>query len=76
MSQPACVSNTCAECRQERLALEHLNNLPSNRLEEVQHLVGQRDKQQELAEALQPLELWVILEEYRTPVERQAITND
>lgn len=62
-AQPACVSNTWAECRQEGLALKHLNNLPGNRLEEVEHLVRQGYKLQELAEALQPPELWVILRE-------------
>lgn len=57
------MSNTWAECRQEGLALEQLNNLPSNWLEEVQHLVRQGDKLQELAQALQTPELWVILDE-------------
>lgn len=54
-------NNTCAESWQEGLALEHLNNLPSNRLEEVQHLIRQGNKLQELAEALQAPELWVVL---------------
>lgn len=54
-------NNTCAESWQEGLALEHLNNLPSNRLEEVQRLIRQGNKMQEQAESLQAAELWVVL---------------
>lgn len=57
------VGRTWAESRQEGLALEKLYDLTGNRLEEVHHLVRQGDKLQVLAETLQPLELWVILQQ-------------
>lgn len=58
-----CLLSTCTESRQEGLALEQLNNLPSNRLEEVQHLIRKGDEVQEPAKAFQTSELWVILKE-------------
>lgn len=54
---------TWAKGRQECLALEQLYNSPSNRLEEVQHLIRQGDELQEATKTLQPTELWVTLEQ-------------
>lgn len=67
--------STRDESRQKGFALEQLYNLPSNRLEEVQHLIRKGDEVQEPAEAFQALELWVFLRQRHNSMllQRKAI---